>query len=175
MAQLFIGALSKATGVPRKTIRYYEELGLLKPVQRTRGGFRVYDGNIIPILRFIRHAEHLGFSLKEIRQVLQAWQRTGHTCDVVRAITQQKLGRLEKMVEQLTALRERLQVLSHLLEKPDDCGPRDPCVCVFVMNTPPLKQALSRLLAEWAPSHRKRKRRRRRQRPTETEFPEWRW
>jgi len=75
---MLIGELAKATGVSPKTIRYYETLGLLKPTSRTRGNYRVYDESAIPMLQFIRHAERLGFSLKDIRQVLRVWRRNGH-------------------------------------------------------------------------------------------------
>ena len=81
---MLIGELAKATGVSPKTIRYYETLGLLKPNRRTRGKYRVYDESAIPTLQFIRHAERLGFSLKDIRQVLQVWRRKGVTCGIVR-------------------------------------------------------------------------------------------
>ena len=88
---MLIGELAKATGVSPKTIRYYETLGLLKPARRTRGNYRVYGESAIPMLQFIRHAERLGFSLKDIRQVLRVWRRKGVICGIVRQIAQQKL------------------------------------------------------------------------------------
>ncbi len=168
MEKLFIGAVFKATNVPRKTIRYYEELGLIKPVRRTRGGFRVYDETVIPMLRFIRHAQRLGFSLKEIRQVLSVWRRTGRTCETVQAIAQRKLEQLDKLLQRLTALREHLFKLTQALKNPDGCEPHSPEVCVFIMDALPLDEFPLRLplpfpLAQAKPSKR---RRRRRQKPS---------
>lgn len=65
MAQLLIGALSKATKVPQKTIRYYEGLGLLKPIQRTRVVSRVYDENAIPYCGSSATPNTWGFPLRK--------------------------------------------------------------------------------------------------------------
>jgi len=161
---MLIGELAKATGVSPKTTRYYETLGLLKPIRRTRGNYRVYDETAIPMLQFIRHAERLGFSLKDIRQVLQVWRRKGVTCGIVRQIAQQKLERVDALLRELTALRERLQRLIEALTDPHNCGPKHPCICRYVMEVPPLDNRLTYLLANWTPTPRRRRRRKRKER-----------
>ncbi|MFA0759908.1 MAG: hypothetical protein PVTTEEND_000203 [Candidatus Fervidibacter sp.] len=161
---MLIGELAKATGVSPKTTRYYETLGLLKPTRRTRGNYRVYDETAIPMLQFIRHAERLGFSLKDIRQVLQVWRRKGVTCGIVRQIAQQKLERVDALLRELTALRERLQRLIEALTDPHNCGPKHPCICRYVMEVPPLDNRLTYLLANWTPTPRRRRRRKRKER-----------
>ncbi len=159
---MLIGELAKATGVSPKTIRYYETLGLLKPTRRARGNYRVYDKSAIPMLQFIRHAERLGFSLKDIRQVLRVWRRNGITCGIVRQIAQQKLERVDAFLRELMALRERLQRLIEASADPSHCGPKHPRICRYVMEVPPLDNRLTYLLANWTPTPHRRRRRQRR-------------
>ena len=161
---MLIGELAKATGVSPKTIRYYETIGLLKLARCTRGNYRVYDESAIPMLQFIRHAERLGFSLKDIRQVLRVWRRKGVTCGIVRQIAQQKLERVDALLRELMALRERLQRLIEALTDPHNCEPKHPCICRYVMEVPPLNNRLTYLLANWTPTpHRRRQRRKRKE------------
>jgi DNA-binding transcriptional MerR regulator len=168
---MLISELAKVTGVSPKTIRYYESLGLLKPTRRTRGNYRVYDESAVPMLQFIRHAKRLGFSLKDIRQVLRVWRRKGVTCDLVRQIAQQKLERVDALLRELMALRERLQRLIEALTDPHNCGPKHPWICRYVMEVPPLDNRLTYLLANWMPkSHRRRHQRRKRK-----ESGKWAW
>lgn len=149
MGDLFIGALSKRSGVPVKTIRYYEELGLIRPRRRTRGGFRVYDESLVFVLQFIRHAQRLGFSLREIRQVLRAWKRTGSSCGAVRVIAERKLERVEEVLKRLRALQDRLRRLVDALREGERCEEHNPHVCTVIMETFPLPEPLTPLLADW--------------------------
>ncbi len=171
MEKRFIGALVKATGVSAPTIRYYEALGLLKPTRRTRGGFRVYDETAVPMLRFIRHAQRLGFSLKEVRQVLRAWKRTGYPCETVRDIARRKLSQLDALLKRLTALRQRLHTLAQAPESLDSSEPSPYCVCPLVMDTSPLDEPLLPFPPDWD-KPRKRKAKPRKKRQTEWE-PDW--
>jgi len=61
---LNIGSVAEATGLPPKTIRYYESIGLVGPARRTGGNYRLYDERDVTTLRFIERARRLGFSLK---------------------------------------------------------------------------------------------------------------
>ncbi len=155
---MFIGELAKATKVSVPTIRYYEALGLLKPVRRTRGGFRVYDERAVFALRFIRHAQRLGLSLKEVRQILRVWRRTGNPCPTVRTLVAQRLTQLDEWLQSLMALRERLQRLAQALKTQEGTDPSAICPCV--MKTEPLSGSFSLLPPEWR-KKRKRPRKRR--------------
>ncbi len=65
-----IGVVAKESGVPIKTIRYYEELGLLKASGRTEGGFRLFNTDVLARLHFIKRAQSLGLTLAEIKEFL---------------------------------------------------------------------------------------------------------
>ena len=68
--ELHIGELAQTSGVPAKTIRFYEEIDLLPPAQRAENGYRLYDAEDVQRLRFIRNARSLGFTLDDLKEVL---------------------------------------------------------------------------------------------------------
>ena len=82
-----IGSVAKESGVPIKTIRYYEELGLLKAVGRTEGGYRLFNSDIFARLNFIKRAQSLGLSLAEIKEFLDVHDGGDLPCDRVKILT----------------------------------------------------------------------------------------
>ncbi len=80
---LRVGDLAKATGKSVRAIRLYEELGLLRPVARTRGGFRLYEPPAVERVRWIDSLHALGFSLQEMREVLHGWWNSGQGADAM--------------------------------------------------------------------------------------------
>lgn len=78
-----IGPIAKESGVPIKTIRYYEELGLLQAVDRTEGGYRLFDASVFDRLSFIKRAQSLGLSLAEIKEFLDVHDQGDLPCDHV--------------------------------------------------------------------------------------------
>lgn len=79
-----IGLVAKESGVPIKTIRYYEELGLLKASTRTEGGFRLFDSNVFARLSFIKRSQSLGLSLLEIKEFLNVHDQGDLPCDHIK-------------------------------------------------------------------------------------------
>lgn len=104
-----IGALAGATGSKVQTIRYYEEIGLLPPAERTAGNQRVYGKAHLDRLAFIRHARELGFPLDEIRELLALGDRPDQACDRADRIASAHLARVERKIAQLEALRGELK------------------------------------------------------------------
>lgn len=108
MAGLLIGDVSKRTGVPAPTIRYYEEVGLLPSPARSGSGYRRYSGATIEELLFIRKAQGLGFSLDEIAEILQLSRSGQAPCAHVLSLAHQHLAAVDERIRQLRAFRRQL-------------------------------------------------------------------
>ena len=106
-----IGEASAATGISAKMIRYYEETGLIRPAHRTQSGYRVYQDNDIQTLRFIRRARDLGFSVRQIEDLLALWRdRDRASADVKRIAT----DHIADLQAKMRALQEMVTTLEHL-------------------------------------------------------------
>lgn len=107
--KLTIGKIATDTGTSTQTIRYYEEVGLMKPHSRTEGGHRIYSVEDRERLTFIRHARELGFPIEAIRDLLGLTDNPSMSCEAVDLIAKKQLAEVELRVLKLTALREELQ------------------------------------------------------------------
>jgi MerR family transcriptional regulator, copper efflux regulator len=106
---LYIGRVAERTGLSVHTIRFYERQGLLKPPVRSDGRFRVFGGQEVRDLRFIRRAQELGFSLTEIRELLVLRRTRPQACAHVRGLLTNALRRVDEKVADLTRLQHELQ------------------------------------------------------------------
>ncbi|OHD74400.1 MAG: hypothetical protein A2V99_08185 [Spirochaetes bacterium RBG_16_67_19] len=91
-----------------ETIRYYERKGLLPPPARSRSGYRQFAAEAVDRLRFIRQAQHLGFSLKEVQELLSLRIDPKASCSEVRQRAQAKIGEIEERVRGLRRMRKAL-------------------------------------------------------------------
>ncbi|OHV86242.1 Cu(I)-responsive transcriptional regulator [Mesorhizobium sp. ORS 3428] len=107
-----ISIASEQSGLPSKTIRYYEDIGLVRPA-RTGNGYRNYSGTDIHELRFLQRARSLGFSVDECRQLLALYQDRNRESADVKAIAEAKLAEIDRKIAELASLR---RVLNHLVE-----------------------------------------------------------
>jgi DNA-binding transcriptional MerR regulator len=106
--EIQIGKLSERTGVSVDAIRFYEKQRLLGRPARTEGGFRLFSGNDIRRIEFIRRAQRLGFSLPEIRE-LMVLQRDGfEACSHVRDLLKTKVSAIRNKIRELSTLEEEL-------------------------------------------------------------------
>ncbi|PSM49629.1 heavy metal-responsive transcriptional regulator [Chroococcidiopsis sp. CCALA 051] len=103
-----IGSVAKESGVPIKTIRYYEELGLLKTSGRTEGGFRIFSSDVLARLNFIKRAQRLGLSLAEIKDFLEIHDRGELPCEHVQIKLEDKISQIEQQIQQLQILKLEL-------------------------------------------------------------------
>lgn len=107
--QYAIGQLASAAGVGIDTVRYYERSGLLKPATRSNSGYRKYGTGELDRLNFIRRAQHLGFSLNEISELLAISSR-GDVAAMYQA-AESRLNDIDKRIAELTRMREALAQL----------------------------------------------------------------
>ena len=109
-----IGQAADASGVSAKMIRHYEAIGLMAKARRTDSGYRIYDGNDVHTLRFIRRGRALGFSMKEIGQLLGLWRNRRRASGDVRRVAQQHIAELDQKIAELQAMRRTLhQLVQH--------------------------------------------------------------
>jgi MerR family mercuric resistance operon transcriptional regulator len=102
-----IGKAAKVAGVCVDTIRFYQKLGLIKIAGRSAGGYRLFDGQQIRDLTFVRHAQELGFSLNEVKELL-ALRQKHHVCSEVQSILKRKLGDVREKINSLSRLEAEL-------------------------------------------------------------------
>lgn len=106
-----IGDLAKKSNVTVDTLRYYEKIGLLNGVKRSSSGYRSYDQSNVEQVRFIRNAQHSGFSLDEISQLLSLRTAPTDAKPKVRELAEIKVSELTARIEGLLALRDELREL----------------------------------------------------------------
>lgn len=106
-----IGRMSRETGVNIETIRYYERIGIMPAPDRTTGGNRQYNHEQLKRLFFIRRSRGLGFSLEEIRGLLEVVDRQDFTCGEVHDLTVDHLAAIREKITDLKRLEKALKVM----------------------------------------------------------------
>jgi len=117
--RLTIGAVADAAGVGRETIRFYEREGLVPDPPRSPAGYRLYGQETVGRLRFIRRAQELGFTLREISELLDLRVDDAAGCDAVEARARRKLADVERKISDLRRIGD---ALGRLVEK---CAARE--------------------------------------------------
>ena len=107
-----IGEVAGASGVSAKMIRHYESIGLIRTSQRTLAGYRQYHARDAHLLRFIRRARDLGFSLDQIRQLLSLWDDPGRASADVKRLADAHIADLDARIAALTDMRTTLVALA---------------------------------------------------------------
>lgn len=106
---LLIGQLAREVGVKVDTVRFYERSGLLPKAERTAAGYRAYDAAALKRLRFIKQAQALGFSLDEIKRILNLRGQGAATCRCVVGIAEATLSDTEEKLRELQEFHDRLK------------------------------------------------------------------
>lgn len=124
-----IGELANTTGTTPKTLRFYEDVGLLTPAGRTAAGYRMFTADAVDRLNFIRRGRSAGLTLAQIREVLELRDAGATPCRHVKDLLDARLTDLDRQIAELQALRE---TVAHLHEDastadPDACRPQDIC------------------------------------------------
>jgi DNA-binding transcriptional MerR regulator len=122
-----IGEIAGRAGVPAKTIRFWEEQGLLPAPARTAAGYRDYENVVLERLAFIRHAQAAGLTLEHIRQVLDIRDGGQPPCVHVTGLITRRLGEVEARLAELTRARDQLAALAARAAAQDPAGCRGYC------------------------------------------------
>lgn len=129
---LTIGELANRLNVSADTVRYYEKEGLVKPQARTNAGYRLYTEDIVRRLRFIKQAQQCGFSLSEIRELLELQNRDDSCCDDVRHRAVTKKLQLEHKIRVMQAMSRALSELIAVCT--DESKPLEDCPIVAALE-----------------------------------------
>jgi Cu(I)-responsive transcriptional regulator len=107
-----IGEAASRSGVPAKTIRYYEQIGLIGTVVRGANLYRSYTDSDVEMLRFIGRARRLGFSVQDLKQLVALYRDRDRASADVKAIAQQHIGRIDRKLAELQTVRAALADLA---------------------------------------------------------------
>jgi len=130
---LTIGKLAAQAAISVDAIRYYEKEGLLRPARKTEVGYRLYDPNALRRIHFIKHAQECGFTLAEIRKLLELESRTGACCDEVRGLAIMKKLQLEQKIKTMKMMSNALTELVRICD--DGTKPLDECPILIALET----------------------------------------
>jgi MerR family copper efflux transcriptional regulator len=107
-----IGEAARASSVSAKMIRYYEQIALIRPAERTDSNYRSFSDRDVNDLRFIKRARSLGFSVVEITNLLSLWRDHGRPSREVKAIADGHVADLETRISEMQAMTDTLKALS---------------------------------------------------------------
>jgi len=127
-----ISQLAKAADIPTTTIRYYERIGLVEPENRSQGNYRLYSGESLNKLKFIRAAQAIGFTLEDVKSLLTDEDGVTPTCGSVQGLIEARLADIE---ERLKNLRHVRKVLKSALEQCHQQKKSDCCQVVTSMRS----------------------------------------
>ncbi|XOV89409.1 MAG: Zn(2+)-responsive transcriptional regulator [Pseudomonadota bacterium] len=130
MAYLRIGELARLTETNNETLRFYESRGLLNEPRRTDAGYRLYTKDDVARVEFIVRARRMGFSLKEISELLSIRVDPAHsTCGEVKELAESKLAAIEDKISELTEMKEALLRITDAC-----CGGAEPAVNCTILH-----------------------------------------
>ena len=122
LQSLNIGDAADASGVSAKMIRHYEDIGLIPRARRSAAGYRTYSGNEVHELRFIKQARTLGFSTKQIAQLLRLWRDRRRPSAKVKQLALEHIRELDEKIRELQTMKATLEHLAehcHGDDRPD--------------------------------------------------------
>lgn len=124
-----IGELAEAAGTRAKTLRFYEEQGLLPPAERTPAGYRDYTPEAVARIDFIHRGQAAGLTLAQIKQILDIRDHGQAPCEHVRDLLEERLAAIEQQIAHLTDLHASIAALRDSAAdlEPDTCSPDQIC------------------------------------------------
>lgn len=129
---LQIGELSKQTGVAVSALRYYQEVGLLEPSFIAESKYRYYQASDIALAKFIKKSQKLGFSLEEIKQILNERHEGRSPCPKVRTFAKRRINKLHEQIDELKKLEKELKDYIIEVSNELDSGSSDNRICYLI-------------------------------------------
>ena len=108
---MWISEAAQQAGVNIQTLRYYERRGLLPKAPRRASGYREFPDDAVRVVRFIKRAQDLGFSLDEVEQLLRLRRHSGRNRARIRAVAEEKIHQIDEKVTELERMKRALQTL----------------------------------------------------------------
>lgn len=136
---LTTGQVADEAGVDYQTVLYYEDEGLIEEPPRLDNGYRQYPHEAVRVIRFIKRAQQLGFTLREIKQLLELEDTEDVSCEEVREFAREKRDEVRRKIEEYRKLESVLDELIQTCvdnDQPDDCPIMDALVEEAVQNGP---------------------------------------
>jgi MerR family mercuric resistance operon transcriptional regulator len=131
MKPLSIGQVAQQAGIGVETVRFYERQGLLEEPARKESGYRQYQEDVVARLRFIKRAKELGFSLKEIKELLALRVDPDTTCAEVKGRALAKIADVEEKIQDLQRIKRALTKLTAVCR---GSGPTSECPILDALN-----------------------------------------
>jgi Cu(I)-responsive transcriptional regulator len=103
-----IGEVAARSGVPAKTIRYYEDVGLIPPARRSESGYRAYDDRDLATLRFVQRARSLGFSMRDVGALLALWRDSHRASAEVKEVAARHVADIDRKIAELQSMRRTI-------------------------------------------------------------------
>ncbi len=126
-----IGQLAKKAGLNVQTVRYYERIGLIDKPATNEAGYRIYPEKAVEVLRFIKHAKEIGFSLKQIAEIFLIDSDKNNTCSRVKKLAQNKVAEIDKKINSLNLIKKELL---NLISQCDAKTDKDDCPMLNVLK-----------------------------------------
>ena len=134
MSRNFIGVIATRAGVPIKTIRYYEDVGLLPKPARTSSGYRLYAPESVDRLQFIKKAQSLGLRLPDIKEILDLADRGRCPCGHVQTVLRKRLNELQQKISDLRLIEQRVDAAIRQACSPN-FKPKGKAICPTIQGT----------------------------------------
>ena len=132
--------LAKSLGTTADTVRYYTRLGLLKPAKSVNG-YKLYSNKEVSRLKFILSARNLGFSVADIKEIINESEDGKSACPLVRSLIKERLEETEKQFQAMLALRGKMSSALSQWEEMEDKAPTANMVCHLIENFEQIKKA----------------------------------
>ncbi len=124
--------LARKAHVPVFTVRHYTRIGLLNPSRRESNGYKIYKDSDIKLLRFITNAKALGFTLKEIAEIMDKSDHGKSPCPIVREIIDKRIKENRQKMKQMQKLQKQMEKAQSDWEKMEDAMPNGHSVCHLI-------------------------------------------